>query len=111
MVQCMLTSMQSHVSMPPQSPVRPRFAVRRVASVPWAHGGYDQLCVRAAADIPWFDDSMIKGALVRGALACERIEDLERAFNRELWPLGYVARLETTQTDCPTVHVEIAAGR
>jgi hypothetical protein len=54
---------------------------------------------------------MIRVAMVRGALACRRIGDLERALNRELWPLGYVARLERNLTDRSKVHVEIASGR
>jgi hypothetical protein len=54
---------------------------------------------------------MIRVALARGALACSRIGDLERALNRELWALGYVARLERNLTDRSVVHVEIASGR
>jgi hypothetical protein len=77
--------------------------------VPWYHDGCQGLSVRARADVPTFDDSMIRGALVRGALACKRIDCLDRALNRELWPLGYVAYLET-EADRSVVVVEIATG-
>jgi hypothetical protein len=85
--------------------------MRRVGSVPWYHGGCHRLSARAGADVPTFDDSMLRGALVRGALACQRIEDLDRALNRELWPLGYLARVERSQTDRSIVIVELASGR
>jgi hypothetical protein len=54
---------------------------------------------------------MIRVALVRGALACRRTSNLERALNRELWPLGYVARLERDPIDRSAVLVEIVSGR
>jgi hypothetical protein len=54
---------------------------------------------------------MIRGALVRGALACQRLEHLDRALNRELWPLGYLARIEQSPRDRHLVFVEIANGR
>jgi hypothetical protein len=54
---------------------------------------------------------MIRVALVRGALACRRIDRLERALNRELWPLGYVAHLKRDLTDRSVVLVDIASGR
>ena len=88
--------------------VRP---VRRLGPVPWCHDGCTALGVRARADVPSSDDSMIRGALMRGALACERLATLDRAMNRELWPLGYVAHLERSIADGPVVFVEIAAGR
>jgi hypothetical protein len=69
------------------------------------------LTVHAGTDVPSFDDPMIRVALVRGALACTRIGDLERALNRELWSLGYVARLEHNLTDRSLVHVEVVSGR
>jgi len=79
--------------------------------VPWYQNGCRGLTVRASADVPSMDDPMIRVALVRGALACRRIGNLERTLNRELWPLGYVARLERNLTDRSVVHVEIVSGR
>lgn len=86
-------------------------ATRRLGAVPWYHDGFRGLSVRARADVPSFDDSMIRGALVRATLACERIVTLDRALNRELWPLGYVAHLEPDVADRAVVQVEIAVGR
>ena len=97
--------------MTPQSPLRPTFATRNLGAVPWSRDGYHRLSVRAGAEVPSFEDPMIKVALARAALACERIEDLERALNRELWPLGYLARLEPSKTNRSIMLVEIAGGR
>jgi hypothetical protein len=86
-------------------------STRRLGPVPWYHDGCRGLAVRACADVPSFDDSMIRGALVRGALTCIRFDALDRALNRELWPLGYVAHLERSGPDGAIVQVEIATGR
>ena len=97
--------------MPLVSPIRPTPGPRKLGPVPWYQNGCRGLTVHAGTDVPSFDDPMIRVALVRGALACRRISDLERALNRELWPLGYVARLERNLTDRSKVHVEIASRR
>jgi hypothetical protein len=97
--------------MTPLSPPRVRYATRRLGPVPWFHDGCRGLTVRAAEDVPSFDDQMIRGALARGAFACSRVSGLDRAINRELWSLGYVARLEIDQPDRPSVLVEVASGR
>lgn len=97
--------------MTPLSPLRSAAATRRLGAVPWYHDGYQGLSVRVGADVPSFDDPMITSALIRGVLACQRTEGLDRAFSRELWPLGYVARLETGETGCSIVLVEIAGNR
>jgi hypothetical protein len=90
---------------------RPASGRRKLGPVPWHHGGCRGLTVHAGTDVPAFDDSMIRVALVRGALACGQIDNLERALNRELWPIGYVARLEQNLMDRSVVLVEIANGR
>jgi len=79
--------------------------------LPWAHGGFKRLAVTIGPDVPAFDDSMIRGALVRAAIACERTEALDRALNRELWPLGYVARVEQSVLDRTVLEIEITTGR
>jgi hypothetical protein len=84
---------------------------RRLGPVPWYHDGCQGLTVQAGADVPSFDDSMIRGALVRSALSCVQFDALDRALNRELWPLGYVAHLERGDADKAVIHVEIAASR
>jgi hypothetical protein len=42
---------------------------------------------------------MIRAALVRGAIACKKVDLLGRALNRELWMIGYLAKLEMDVTD------------
>jgi hypothetical protein len=79
--------------------------------VPWFHDGCSGLAVRARADVPSFDDLMIHSALLRGATSCERLTALDRAINRELWSLGYVAHLERGVAEGGVVLVEIAACR
>jgi hypothetical protein len=86
-------------------------ALRQLGPVPWFHDGCSGLALRARADVPRFDDTMIRSALLRGVEACERLAALDRAINRELWPLGYVAFLERSVGDDAVVLVEIAAGR
>jgi len=49
---------------------------------------------------------MIRAALVRGAIACKRVDQLGRTLNRELWMIGYLARLEIDVSD-RTVVVEV----
>ncbi len=97
--------------MPLVSAPRPTPGRRKLGPVPWYEGGCRGLTVHAGTDVPTFDDPMIRVALVRGALACSQIDDLERALNRELWSLGYVARLEHNLADRSVVLVEIASGR
>jgi hypothetical protein len=86
-------------------------SLRKLRPVPWFHDGCSGLALRARADVPRFDDTMIRSALLRGVEACERLAALDRAINRELWPLGYVAFLERSVGDDAVVLVEIAAGR
>jgi len=52
-----------------------------------------------------------EGALGRCAHLSESLGTLDRALNRELWPLGYVALIETAATDDSIAHVVIAGGR
>ena len=84
---------------------------RRLGLVTWSHHGFHHLSVRVAADVPSFDDSMIRAALVRAALSCDKFSVLDRALNRELWPLGYAVRLERSVTDKAVLQVEVSAGR
>jgi hypothetical protein len=85
--------------------------LRRLGPVSWCHDGHEGLSVTAGADVPSFDDAMIRGALVRGALACQSIAILGRVLNRELWTVGYVARLEPDLTDHSKLLVRVASGR
>jgi hypothetical protein len=93
------------------SQLHPELATRRLGAVPWHHAGPQGLAVRVGSDVPSFDDPMIRSALIRGARTCNRIEGMDRALSRELWPLGYVARLEAGEAGRPIVLVEIANSR
>jgi len=53
---------------------------------------------------------MIRAALVRGARSCKTIQELERALNRELWQIGYVARIQLDPANRAVVLVEISTG-
>jgi hypothetical protein len=86
-------------------------SLRRLRPIPWCHDGCDGLVVRARGDVPTCDESMIRIVLRRAASSCQQIAALDRAINRELWPLGYVAHLERGVADGGFVLVEIAAGR
>ena len=97
--------------MPLVSMARRSSGLRKLGPVPWYTDGCRGLTVHAGSDVPSFDDHMIRGALVRGALSCGRIAGLERALNRELWPLGYVAHLKHDTTDRSVVYVVVASGR
>jgi hypothetical protein len=79
--------------------------------VPWYHAGYNGLSVVALTSVPRSDDSMIRAALVRGALSCQTIDELDRALNRELWQIGYVARIEHDPANRAVLLVEISTGR
>ena len=110
MVQSRLTSAQQGTMTIPSPTIAVR-SLRKLRPVPWCHDGCSGLAVRARGDVPSFDESMIRSALLRGAISCDRLTALDRAINRELWPLGYVAHLGPGAVDGGMVLVEIAAGR
>ncbi len=70
---------------------------RTLPLIAWAFGGRLGFVVRVRSDIPSFEEPMIRRALMRSAATCSRLGSLDRAVNRELWPLGYAA-----QVDCST---------
>jgi hypothetical protein len=79
--------------------------------VTWDHDGFQRLAVWAREEVPTFDDPLLRGALARCAHRCEGLGTLDRALNRELWPLGYVALIETAPGEDPVANVVIAASR
>ena len=107
----MLTTEEVYRQMAPNSAPPSAPGVRRLGPVSWCHDGHEGLSVTAGTDVPSLDDAMIRGALVRGARACHSIDVLGRVLNRELWTLGYVARLEPDLTDRSRLLVRIANGR
>ena len=95
--------------MPRDATPRPGPPPRRLGQVPWSHNDSDGLSVVALPSVPPSDDSMIRAALVRGARSSRTIQELDRALNRELWQIGYVARIQH-DPGTPLVLVEISTG-
>ena len=95
----------------PHSPPRPSGTIRRIGVVPWDHDGYERLAIWARDEVPTFDDPILRGALARCAHVNESLGVLDRALNRELWPLGYVALIEAVTNDDSVAHVVIAGNR
>lgn len=83
---------------------------RRLGPVPWYHDGFDGLAAEALPSVPPSDDSMIRAALVRGALSSRTMAELERALNRELWQIGYTARIQRDPANLAVMRVEISMG-
>jgi hypothetical protein len=84
---------------------------RRLGSVPWNYAGCNSLSVAALAGVPPSDDSMIRAALIRGARSCQTIGGLHSALNRELWQIGYIARVEHDPAIRAVVLVEVSPNR
>lgn len=95
----------------PHSPARPSATIRRIGVVPWHHDGCQRLAIWAQEEVPTFDDSILRGALARCAVRNERLGTLDRALNRELWPLGYVALIDAVATDDSVAHIVISGSR
>ena len=83
---------------------------RGLSPVQWNRSGCHVFYVRACADVSPFDDGMIRGALLRGSLVCKKLDELSRAINRELWAIGYVARVRSDPVDRSVV-VEVSKPR
>ena len=90
---------------------RPVPASRRLGSVPWYHAGFSGFSVTALANVPPSDDSMIRAALVRGAISCQTVEDIDRALARELWQIGYAANVRHDPANRAVLLVEISNDR
>jgi hypothetical protein len=83
---------------------------RQLCRLPWYHDGSSALSVLVTPDVPPSDDSMIRAALVRGAISCRSVAQLERALNREFWQIGYVARLQPDPGPRGVVLVEVSTS-
>jgi hypothetical protein len=95
----------------PHSGSGPSAAIRRIGIMPWNHDGFEQLSIWARGEVPRFDDPILRGALGRCARLCESLGALDRALNREPWPLGYVALIEAAAAEESIAHVVIAGSR
>lgn len=83
---------------------------RRLSSVPWIHDGCHGLDVQACEDVPTFDEGMIRRALMRGSLDCQKVDGLSQAINGQLWTIGYAATLHEDSVDRLVV-VEVSKAR
>lgn len=79
--------------------------------MPWYRAGVSGFTVTALASVPPSDDSMIRAALVRGAVSCQTVEEIDRALARELWQIGYVANVQHDPTNRAVLLVEISTDR
>ena len=83
---------------------------RRLSPVQWNQDGCHGLDVQARGDVPTFDDDMIRSALRSGSFGCESVDGLSQAINRQLWAIGYAARVESDPVDRSVV-VEVSKSR
>jgi hypothetical protein len=83
----------SNGRLPSDLPTEP--GLRSLSPVQWNRDGCQGFAVRACDDVPAFDEGMIRRALLRGSLGCDSLESLGRSINRELWAIGYVARVRS----------------
>jgi hypothetical protein len=89
---------------------RPPSGTRRLSPVQWSHDGHHGFDVHVCEDTPTFDEGMIRRALLRSSLACEKVDRLSPAINRQLWTIGYVATLRADPVDRSLV-VEVEKSR
>jgi hypothetical protein len=66
--------------------------------------------VHVREDVPVFDEGIVRRALLRGAFVSENLDGLSRAIARQLWLIGYVARVESRLVDRSVV-VEVSKSR
>ena len=83
---------------------------RPLNPVQWNRAGCHFFYVRAGADVSPFDESLIRSALLRGSLVCDKVDQLSNAINRQLWEIGYVATVRSDPVDRSVV-VEVSKPR
>lgn len=84
--------------------------MRRLSPIQLSLDGCAGFDVRVREDVPAFDEGMIRRALLRSSLACENIDGLSHAINRQLWQIGYVAEVWSDPVDRSVV-VEVSMSR
>jgi hypothetical protein len=83
---------------------------RQLSPVQWNQDGCHGFDVQVCKDVPAFDEGMIRRALLRSSLVCEDVDGLSHAINRQLWGLGYEARVQSDPVDRSVV-VEVSKSR
>jgi hypothetical protein len=84
--------------------------VRRLSSIQWNHDNCQAVDVLALDDVPPLHEGMIRRALLRGALVCHDIDELTMALNRQLWQIGYAARVESDPVS-HAILIEVSKSR
>lgn len=84
--------------------------MRRLSPIQLSLDGCAGFDVQVRGDVPAFDEGMIRRALLRSSLACENIDGLSHAINRQLWQIGYVAEVWSDPVDRSVV-VEVSMSR
>ena len=81
--------------------------MRRLSPIQLSLDGCAGFDVRVREDVPTLDEGMIRRALLRGSLVCEKMEGLGQAINRQLWEIGYMATVQSDPVDRSVV-VEVS---
>jgi hypothetical protein len=92
------------------SGARAASSTRRLSPVQWHREGCHEFNVHVREDVPVFDEGIIRRALLRGALISEDVDGLSRVITRQLWLIGYVARVQSNLVDRSVV-VEVSKSR
>ena len=66
---------------------------RRLSPIQWHRDCCHGFDVQVREDVPVFDEGMIRRALLRGSLVSDDVDGLSHAVTRQLWLIGYVARV------------------
>jgi hypothetical protein len=68
---------------------------RRLSPIQWHRDCCHGFDVQVREDVPVFDEGMIRRALLRGSLVSEDVDGLSHAITRQLWLIGYKARIQS----------------
>ena len=69
--------------------------MRPLSPIQWHRDCCHGFDVQVREDVPVFDEGMIRRALLRGSLIAEDVAGLSHAIARQLWLIGYVARVQS----------------
>jgi hypothetical protein len=83
---------------------------RRLSPIQWHRDGCHGFDVQVREDVPIFDEGMVRRALLRGSLVSEDVDGLRHAITRQLWLIGYKARVQSDSVDGSVV-VQVSKSR
>ena len=84
--------------------------MRRLSPIQWHRDCCHGFDVQVREDVPAFDDGMIRRALLRGSLVSQDVDGLSHAITRQLWLIGYKARVESDPV-AGSVVVQVSKSR